>query len=116
MPSSSHLSTIRSKGNAKIVHEITLLILLADSPVELVRRKHGDYHDIFTSLFERSFAVLPEDSNDFIVTIKSYDVFHEPWEYPSAEELEKASGLLITGSSGLEYLKMYHERWMNCIV
>lgn len=100
MPTSKHVSQIQhgqSNGD-NAPRELTLLVLLADTPLPPVLAMSGDYHDIFTSLFRRAAAMLSGDLEAFTLTVKSYDVVNEPWEYPSEQELGEAAGLLITGS------------------
>lgn len=104
MPTDAHIAHIRSrqdkgKGPAgPSQRTITLLVLLADTPIETVRNKLGykSYHDVFCSLFQRSLDTVDGASVELLV--KSYDVVNEPWEYPSQQELATASGILITGS------------------
>lgn len=102
MPSSNHISLLSSPGQGTSSvpsRRLTLLVLLADTPVPAVKQKHGDYHNVFASLFQQSLEHLnPQDPLE--VEIRSYDVVNEPWEYPTQEELAAASGLLITGSGG----------------
>lgn len=99
MPSEKHVSTIHCpESNTDQCRKATVLILLADTPVPSVREKHGDYHDVFTTLFQRSLASYLDELQDIVFTIKSYDVVNEPWEYPKQAELDQASALLITGS------------------
>lgn len=105
MPTEAHIAHIRSRKNDKgkspaspPTKTITLLVLLADTPIESVRRKLGyaSYHDVFCSLFQRSLDTIDDSSVELLV--KSYDVVNEPWEYPSEQDLATASGILITGS------------------
>jgi hypothetical protein len=111
MPTEQHISRLRcQKGKGREATEspsrtITLLVLLADTPIETVRTKLGypSYHDVFCSLFQRSLDAQGDTSVELLV--KSYDVVNEPWEYPSEQELNEASGLLITGSGKLVYIQ-----------
>lgn len=100
MPTDAHIARIRSRHDKgkEPQRTITLLVLLADTPIETVRRKLGyqSYHDVFCSLFQRSLDTVSDWSVELLV--KSYDVVNEPWEYPSEQELATASGILITGS------------------
>ena len=100
MPQSNHVSLLSSPGqgsSSTSPRRLTLLVLLADTPIEAVKQKHGDYHDVFASLFQRSLEHLhPQEPLE--IEVRSYDVVNEPWEYPTEDELAKASGLLITGS------------------
>lgn len=104
MPTDAHIAHIRSrqakgKGPADSPKKtITLLVLLADTPIETVRTKLGyaSYHDVFCSLFQRSLDTVDDSAVELVV--KSYDVVNEPWEYPSQQDLATASGVLITGS------------------
>lgn len=105
MVTDKHVSRIDLKHASKTAATtMTLLVLLADTPVDAVKAKHGDYHDVFSSLFARSAEQMTRDVNDSAnassleLIIKSYDVVNEPWEYPSQEEVRQATGLLITGS------------------
>jgi hypothetical protein len=103
MHSSDHVSQIRhglstSKNDDNAPRELTLLVLLADTPVPTVLKSHGDYHAIFTSLFQRAASTLSQDVEPFVLTVKSYNVVNEPWEYPTEQELGEAAGVLITGS------------------
>ena len=97
MPPSEHISQIHH-GQSDAPRELTLLVLLADTPVPRVLKSHGDYHAIFTSLFQRATATVTEGVAPFVLTVKSYDVVNEPWEYPTEQELSEAAGVLITGS------------------
>lgn len=107
MPSSEHISKTHH-GHSNAPRELTLLVLLADTPVPSVLKSHGDYHAIFTSLFQRAAATLPEDIAPFVLTVKSYDVVNEPWEYPSEQELGEAAGVLITGSGERSRIHSWH--------
>ena len=105
MPTDAHIAHIRSRRDDKgkgpagpPTKTITLLVLLADTPIESVKTKLGypSYHDVFCSLFQRSLDTLDDSSVELLV--KSYDVVNEPCEYPSEQDLATASGVLITGS------------------
>lgn len=104
MPTDAHIAHLRSRNDkgkgpeSSPEKRITLLVLLADTPIESVRRKLGyqSYHDVFCSLFQRSLDTVDDSSVELVV--KSYDVVNEPWEYPSEQDLATASGVLITGS------------------
>ena len=113
MPSSNHISLLSSPGqgspSSSRPRRLTLLVLLADTPVEAVKRKHGDYHDVFASLFQRALGHLhPQEPLE--IEVRSYDVVNEPWEYPKEDELARASGLLITGSGASTRSDNYYIR------
>lgn len=104
MPTDAHIAHIRSRNgkgkqpSTSATRTVTLLVLLADTPIETVRNKLGykSYHDVFCSLFQRSLDTIDDSSVELVV--KSYDVVNEPWEYPTEQELATAAGVLITGS------------------
>jgi hypothetical protein len=97
MPSSEHVTSLKSSSFTQTPsRKITLLVLLADTPPPTLKSRHGDYHRVFTSLFQRSLDTLTD--SDYELEVKSYDVVNQPIEYPSADDLDAAAGLLITGS------------------
>lgn len=98
MPDPAYTSQIQSKHAKSPSHAVTLLILLADTPIPAVRERHPSYHDVFTSLFQRSLDAHPEHGlDDVLLTIKSYDVVTAQ-AYPDDAELSEAKAVLITGS------------------
>lgn len=108
MVSSDRITVCRpASGISASPKRATLLVLLTDTPVPAVRKSHGTYHDVFSSLFQRSLDAHPLDLE---LTVKSFDVVNEPWEYPSEQDLSESSGLLITGSG--EWL-LYAQCIMN---
>ena len=98
MPSPEHVTLLRSSKSTgtSSKRKLTLLVLLADTPPPTVKARHGDYHTVFTSLFQRSLDTLPDV--EYELQVKSCDVVNDPWEYPTDEDLQEAAGLLITGS------------------
>lgn len=99
MPYQSPVSFIQvPDGAATNARTVTLLILQAGSTNDIVRRKYGDYHDIFTSLFRKSVSAHPDGLTGCNFRIKTYDIVNEHREYPTPADLEQASAILITGS------------------
>ncbi|GAA5984524.1 hypothetical protein JCM10908_003383 [Rhodotorula pacifica] len=84
--------------------DLVLLVLLADTPIDAVRKEFGTYHDIFTSLFKHSIDLVAtekhvslEQGSKYKLTVESYDVVNG--DFPKEERLKSADGLLITGSA-----------------
>ncbi|GAA6010444.1 hypothetical protein JCM10207_001307 [Rhodosporidiobolus poonsookiae] len=122
-PRRAHLDLPKQAHN-----DLTLLILLADTPIPSIRETHGTYHDVFASLFRASLALAraeeeqPDDAGvepahknskprRHKLTIKSYDVVEK--QYPSEEEVKEADGLLITGSASNAYDDL---DWINRLI
>ena len=112
-------SRLRLPNSAK--EDCHLIILLCDTPLppsvflpvpsydstdvfRRVKESYGTYHDIFESLFSKSFALNAHDdvagSKELIIT--SYNVVLS--RYPSLSALQSANALLITGSAASAYL------------
>ncbi|SCV69457.1 BQ2448_2477 [Microbotryum intermedium] len=100
-------STIALPGQSS--KPLLLIVLLADTPLPPVKAAHGNYHDIFTSLFERSVQlhssqVKPTSEStgtEAELTVESYDAVQG--QYPTQERVKEANGVLITGSASSAY-------------
>ncbi|GAA5876785.1 hypothetical protein JCM3774_003473 [Rhodotorula dairenensis] len=83
---------------------LLLLVLLADTPIDSVRKEFGTYHDIFASLFRHSVDlvatekhVTQEPDSKYKLTVESYDTVNG--DFPKEDRVKSADGLLITGSA-----------------
>jgi hypothetical protein len=72
---------------------VRIALLVCDPIAEIIRRAHGDYHVLYSSLLTRS---LPPGVGKEAFALDAYDVC-EKMEYPP-EEAEGYDGLLISGS------------------
>ncbi|GAA6046751.1 hypothetical protein JCM3770_003149 [Rhodotorula araucariae] len=94
---------------ATATRDLTLLVLLADTPIPPVVKQFGTYHDIFTGLWQRAVRLAAtedgaepaKEGSGRTITIESYDVVQG--KFPSAERVKEADGLLITGSASSAY-------------
>lgn len=77
-----------------------LIVLLADATIPEVHRTYGDYHDIFSDLFDKSLKLATKEDGrgeeGLALEVRSFDA--KAGEYPDQAELDAATGLLITGS------------------
>ncbi|SGY76962.1 BQ5605_C005g03535 [Microbotryum silenes-dioicae] len=91
---------------------LLLIVLLADTPLPPVKAAHGNYHDIFTSLFEHSVQLHASQINlgskttsgtqsEAVLTVESYDAVRG--QYPTEDRVKEANGVLITGSASSAY-------------
>ncbi|KDE04816.1 hypothetical protein MVLG_04780 [Microbotryum lychnidis-dioicae p1A1 Lamole] len=91
---------------------LLLIVLLADTPLPPVKAAHGNYHDIFTSLFEHSVQLHASQINlgskttsgtqsEAVLTVESYDAVQG--QYPTEDRVKEANGVLITGSASSAY-------------
>ncbi|SCZ97184.1 BZ3500_MvSof-1268-A1-R1_Chr4-2g07045 [Microbotryum saponariae] len=91
---------------------LLLIVLLADTPLPLVKAAHGNYHDIFTSLFEHSVQLHASQiklgskttsgtQSEAVLTVESYDAVQG--QYPTEDRVKEAHGVLITGSASSAY-------------
>lgn len=72
---------------------IRIALLICDPIAEVIRKAHGDYHVLYSSLLTRS---LPPGVGKEVFTLDAYDVC-EKMEYPP-EEAEGYNALIISGS------------------
>ncbi|GAA93842.1 uncharacterized protein L969DRAFT_42277 [Mixia osmundae IAM 14324] len=86
----------RKLGPNSAATQLELIILLADTPVEPVRKRYPTYHDVFCHLFERAI-----DGQLVSLLVNSYDVVRG--EYPDQARVGRSQGLLITGSAASAY-------------
>ncbi|KAI0067118.1 class I glutamine amidotransferase-like protein [Artomyces pyxidatus] len=84
-----------------------LALLVCDTPPPPVRNAHGDYTQIFTTLFR---SALPEGLTEFV--LDAYDV-RGKMEYPSDGVLDSYRGVVITGSAASAYEDV---PWINKLV
>lgn len=71
---------------------IRIALLLCDTPIDEVAKKHGDYRDIFGDFFRNS---VPDNAPTPEYVIDSYDV-HYKQEYP--ENIDAYNAVVMTGS------------------
>lgn len=95
-PTPPLVTCLKQNGGIPLSRHLSPLVLLAETPPPDLLARHGSYHDMFASLFQRAINILP--ACIYELHVKSYNIVDEPWHYPSDDDLSEAAGVLITGS------------------
>ncbi|BGP42907.1 hypothetical protein JCM10449v2_006922 [Rhodotorula kratochvilovae] len=94
---------------ASATRDVTLLVLLADTPIPPVVEQFGTYHDIFAGLWRRAVRLAAsEDGQEPAKEGSGHKLIIESYQatdrhLPSEERVKEADGMLITGSASSAY-------------
>ncbi|KAI0204795.1 putative class I glutamine amidotransferase [Astrocystis sublimbata] len=98
-------------GSQDVDMPVRLAILEADTPVPGIKAKYQSYGGVFTHMFERACAALPQPASlESQLSLSFHDVVNDPAAYPDPETID---AILITGS---KYNAFDNDEWIIRLV